>query len=114
MSYETGGTFSPTIMGGKGGQYMGLIQFGPSERKKYGIDKASSPEDWTKAIGDYLQDRGFKRGMGVLDLYSTINAGTPAGMRQAMAMAPSLPRREPARRSQGKGEGLARRRCGFQ
>ncbi|TCM25699.1 AcrB/AcrD/AcrF family protein [Novosphingobium sp. ST904] len=77
MSYETGGTFSPTIMGGKGGQYMGLIQFGPSERKKYGIDKASSPEDWTKAIGDYLQDRGFKRGMGVLDLYSTINAGTP-------------------------------------
>jgi hypothetical protein len=77
ISYETGGTFSPTIMGGKGGQYMGLIQFGPPERKKYGIDKASSPEDWTKAIGDYLQDRGFKKGMGMLDLYSTINAGTP-------------------------------------
>lgn len=77
MSYETGGSFSPTIMGGKGGQYMGLIQFGPPERKKYGIDKASSPEDWTKAIGDFLQDRGFKKGMGVLDLYSTINAGTP-------------------------------------
>ena len=77
MSYETGGTFSPTIMGGKGGQYMGLIQFGPAERKKYGIDKASTPEQWTKAVGDFLQDRGFKRGMGVLDLYSTINAGTP-------------------------------------
>lgn len=77
MSYETGGTFSPTIMGGKGGQYMGLIQFGPAERKKYGIDKSSEPEAWTKAVGDFLQDRGFKRGMGMLDLYSTINAGQP-------------------------------------
>ncbi|MGE4307183.1 MAG: AcrB/AcrD/AcrF family protein [Novosphingobium sp.] len=77
MSYETGGTFSPTIMGGTGGQYMGLIQFGPSERKKYGITKTSTPDQWTKAIGDFLEDRGFKRGMGMLDLYSTINAGTP-------------------------------------
>ncbi|EJU14922.1 bacteriophage protein [Sphingomonas sp. LH128] len=77
MSYETGGTFSPTIMGGKGGQYMGLIQFGPAERKKYGIDKTSDPAEWTKAVGDYLEDRGFKRGMGVMDLYSTINAGQP-------------------------------------
>lgn len=77
MSYETGGTFSPTVMGGKGGQYMGLIQFGPSERKKYGIDKNSTPEQWSKAVGDFLSDRGFKRGMGVKDLYSTINAGQP-------------------------------------
>lgn len=77
MSYETGGTFSPTIMGGKGGQYMGLIQFGPAERKKYGIDKNSSPEQWSKAVTSYLEDRGFKKGMGVKDLYSTINAGAP-------------------------------------
>lgn len=77
MSYETGGTFSPTIMGGTGGQYMGLIQFGPSERKKYGIDKSSDPAKWTAAIGDFLEDRGFKKGMGVMDLYSTINAGQP-------------------------------------
>lgn len=77
MSYETGGTFSPTIMGGKNSQYMGLIQFGPEERRKYGITATSTPENWTKAIGDFLQDRGFKRGMGMLDLYSTINAGTP-------------------------------------
>ena len=77
MSYETGGTFSPTIMGGTGGNYMGLIQFGPAERKKYGIDKESTPEKWTAAVGDFLQDRGFKRGMGMLDLYSTINAGSP-------------------------------------
>lgn len=77
MSYETGGSFSPTVMGGKNGQYMGLIQFGPAERAKYGITKSSSPEQWTKAITSFLHDRGFKRGMGVLDLYSTINAGQP-------------------------------------
>lgn len=77
MSYETGGTFSPTVMGGKGGQYMGLIQFGPEERKKYGIDKNSSPEQWSKAVTSFLEDRGFKKGMGVKDLYSTINAGAP-------------------------------------
>lgn len=77
MSYETGGTFSPTIMGGKNGNYMGLIQFGPSERQKYGITRSSTPDDWSKAIISFLHDRRFKRGMGVLDLYSTINAGTP-------------------------------------
>lgn len=77
MSYETGGSFSPTVMGGKGGNYMGLIQFGREERAKYGITKTSSPEQWTTAITRFLKDRGFKRGMGVLDLYSTINAGTP-------------------------------------
>lgn len=77
MSYETGGTFSPTIMGGKGGNYMGLIQFGREERAKYGITKSSTPEQWTRAITGFLKDRGFKKGMGVLDLYSTINAGTP-------------------------------------
>lgn len=77
MSYETGGTFSPTVMGGKNGQYMGLIQFGPEERRKYGIDKNSTPEQWGKAIKSFLDDRGFKKGMGVKDLYSTINAGAP-------------------------------------
>lgn len=77
FSYETGGTFSPTVMGGKNGQYMGLIQFGPSERAKYGITAKSTPEQWSKAVGDYLSDRGFKKGMGPLDLYSTINAGSP-------------------------------------
>lgn len=77
MSYETGGTFSPTVMGGKGGRYMGLIQFGEWERQKYGITAQSTPEQWTTAITSFLNDRGFKPGMGVLDLYSTINAGRP-------------------------------------
>lgn len=77
MSYETGGTFNPKIMGGKGGQYMGLIQFGPNERRDYGINENSSPEQWSKAVRSFLKDRGFKKGMSTLDLYSTINAGSP-------------------------------------
>lgn len=77
FSYETAGTFDPNKMGGKGGRHMGLIQFGPEERKKYGIDKNASPEQWTKAISSYLHDRGFKKGMSLLDFYSTINAGKP-------------------------------------
>lgn len=77
MSYETAGTFSPTIMGGKNGNYMGLIQFGPEERQRYGINQNSTPEQWTQAITGFLTDRGFKPGMGIEDLYSTINAGSP-------------------------------------
>lgn len=77
FSYETSGTFDPNIMGGKGGNYMGLIQFGEEERKKYGIAKDATPEQWTKAVSSYLKDRGFKPGMSLLDFYSTINAGRP-------------------------------------
>lgn len=77
ISYETGGTFNPKIMGGKGGNYMGLIQLGPEERKKYGITADSSPEQWSEAVRSFLKDRGFKKGMSTLDLYSTINAGSP-------------------------------------
>lgn len=84
MSYETAGTFSPTIMGGKNKGYMGLIQFGKEERERFlkpllngrSYDQAT-PDNWTQAIGDFLDSRGFKRGMGILDLYSTINAGKP-------------------------------------
>lgn len=77
MSYETAGTFSPTIMGGKNSNYMGLIQFGREERKKYGITETSTPEEWTRAILGFMRDRGFRKGMSLLDFYSTINAGTP-------------------------------------
>ncbi len=77
MSYETAGSFSPTKMGGKGGRYMGLIQFGPEERRTFGINRKSGPEDWERAIDGFFQQRGFKPGMSTLDLYSTINAGRP-------------------------------------
>lgn len=77
MSYESGGTFSPTQMGGTGNRYMGLIQFGPEERRTYGITENSTPEQWTTAILSFMRDRGFRRGMSMLDFYSTINAGRP-------------------------------------
>lgn len=77
ISYETGGKFSPSIMGGKGGRYIGLIQFGPEERKRYGASADQTPEQQMEAVTRYLKDRGLKPGMGLADLYSTINAGTP-------------------------------------
>lgn len=83
ISYETAGTFSPKITstaktGPRAGQtFTGLIQFGEEERRRYKISANSSPEEWTTAITGFLTDRGFKRGMSGLDLYSTINAGQP-------------------------------------
>lgn len=77
MSFESAGTFDPTIKGGDGGNYMGLIQFGPNERAKYGIDESSTPEEWTDAILGFMNDRGFKKGMGLEDFYSTILTGGP-------------------------------------
>lgn len=77
VHYETGGKLDPNMMGGKGNNYMGLIQFGPEERKKYGITKDMGITAYMEKAGDFLIDRGFKPGMGILDLYSTVNAGAP-------------------------------------
>lgn len=77
MSFESGGTFDPTKMGGAGNNYMGLIQFGPEERRTYGIDENSTPQEWTSAILGFMQDRGFRKGMGLEDFYSTILTGGP-------------------------------------
>lgn len=77
ISYETGGKFDPSIRGGAGNRHIGLIQFGRQEQNDH---KASTdqtfPEQMTSVV-DYLKKRGFKPGMGLLDLYSTINAGRP-------------------------------------
>jgi hypothetical protein len=77
MSYETGGTFNPNMWGGKGGNYLGLIQFGPEEQQKYGVTPGMPLDQHMSAVENYLRDRGVKPGMGMLDLYSTINAGSP-------------------------------------
>ena len=82
ISYETGGTFDPVKAGPttQWGQHRGLIQFGEPQAKQYGVD-------WNNPIGSqlgpegavvkYLRDRGVKPGMGMMDVYSTINAGAP-------------------------------------
>lgn len=77
ISYETGGTFSPSIRGGAGNRHIGLIQFGPNEQQRYGASQKQSGTEQLPAVEAYLTDRGFKPGMGILDLYSTINAGRP-------------------------------------
>ncbi len=76
INYESSGR--PNAWGGKGGNYYGLIQFGPNERKQFGVDtKNPSALNQIDATMKYLAARGFKPGMGILDLYSTINAGSP-------------------------------------
>lgn len=75
ISYES--NFDPSRWGGKGGQYLGLIQFGPEERQKYGVHPGQTFKEQMRSVVAFLKDRGFKPGMGLIDLYSTINAGQP-------------------------------------
>lgn len=80
ISYETGGTFDPTKRGPttKWGQHRGLIQFGEPQAKKYGVDwndPIGSQLGEGKAVARYLTDAGVRPGMGMLDVYSAINAG---------------------------------------
>ena len=76
INYESSGR--PDVWGGKGGKYFGLFQAGPSERKQFGIDTAHpSAENQIDAMMRFLPARGFKPGMGLMDLYSTVLAGSP-------------------------------------
>lgn len=76
INYESSGR--PDVWGGKNNQYYGLIQFGPEERKQFGVDTAHpSATNQIDAAFKFLDARGFKPGMGLLDLYSTVNAGSP-------------------------------------
>lgn len=82
VSYETGGTFNPTQAGPttQWGQHRGLIQFGEPQAQEYGVDwndPYGSQLGAQGAIVKYLKDRGVQPGMGLLDIYSTINAGAP-------------------------------------
>lgn len=77
MSYETGGKMDPGLWGGKNNDYLGLIQFGREERAKYGVHPGQSVGDQVLAAENFLRDRGVKPGMGLPDIYSTINAGSP-------------------------------------
>ncbi|VIO77389.1 hypothetical protein [Bradyrhizobium ivorense] len=77
ISYETGGTFNHNLWGGGGGNYFGLIQFGPNEQAKYGVREGQSVTEQMQAVERFLRDRRLKAGSGLLDIYSTINAGSP-------------------------------------
>lgn len=80
ISYETGGTFDPTKAGPttQWGQHKGLIQFGEPQAQKYGVnweDPIGSQLGPNGAVANYLRDTGVKPGMGLMDIYSAINAG---------------------------------------
>lgn len=80
ISYETGGTFSPTQPGPttKWGRHRGLIQFGEPQARKYGVDWSDplgSQLGPQGAIAKYFRAAGYKPGMGLLDAYAAVNAG---------------------------------------
>lgn len=76
INYESSGR--PGVWGGKNNDYYGLIQFGPAERKQFGVDtKNPSATNQIDATMKFLAARGFKPGMGLQDLYSTVLAGSP-------------------------------------
>ncbi len=83
ISYETGGTFDPQQKGPttKWGQHEGLIQFGQPQQQEYGVDLSSRESALHSQLGadgaivKYLRRTGVQPGMGLLDIYSAINAG---------------------------------------
>lgn len=82
MSYETAGTFDPLKRGPRTqhGQHRGFIQFGEPQAARFGVDwndPIGSQLGKGKAVSQYFKASGFKPGMSGLDLYSTINAGSP-------------------------------------
>jgi hypothetical protein len=77
ISYETGGRMDPNLWGGKNNNHLGLIQFGEPERAKYGVKEGQTAVEQMGAVEAYLRDRGVKPGMGLMDIYSTVNAGRP-------------------------------------
>jgi hypothetical protein len=85
ISYETAGTLDPMMRGPttQWGQHRGLIQFGEPQARQYGVDFSSPQAALASQLGRngaivrYLLGNGFEPGMGILDLYSTINAGAP-------------------------------------
>lgn len=77
ISYETAGTFDPWKAGPttQWGQHRGLIQWGEPQRAKYGVSQGMPVGAQMQAAERYLQDAGYKPGMGIMDMYSAINAG---------------------------------------
>jgi murein DD-endopeptidase MepM/ murein hydrolase activator NlpD len=77
ISFETGGTLNPSEPGrGAAAGRIGLIQAGPNERRDYGLGSGNWNQEMT-GIERYLKARGAKPGMGLADLYATVNGGNP-------------------------------------
>jgi len=84
--YELGGLiqlesgFRPNIWGGSGGNYRGLIQFGPGARQEVGLpSKDMTIAEQLPYVEKYFQSRGYKPGMGIEKAYATVLVGNPGG-----------------------------------
>ena len=84
--YEFGGLiqlesgFRPNIWGGEGGNYRGLIQFGPGARQEVGLpSKDMTIAEQLPYVEKYFQSRGYKPGMGIEKAYATVLVGNPGG-----------------------------------
>ncbi|MEG9527952.1 MAG: hypothetical protein MIL41_19665 [Hyphomicrobiales bacterium] len=75
IHYESGG--DPSRWGGTGGRHVGLIQFGPNEQKQFGVTGRESFQEQLLKAEQFMSARGYTPGMGVMNAYSTINAGSP-------------------------------------
>lgn len=69
----------PNIWGGSGGQYRGLIQFGPGARKEVGLPSGPMTiSEQLPYVEKYFQQRGFQPGRhGPTELYRTVLVGNP-------------------------------------
>jgi hypothetical protein len=86
ISYETAGTLNPQKRGPttkKYGVHRGLIQFGEPQAELYGADFSSKEKALGSQLGPdgaivkYFKGNGIEPGMGLLDMYSIVNAGKP-------------------------------------
>lgn len=89
IGFETGGSYDPGVVGGEGGNYQGLIQFGIPERQAYGVVPGMTFEEQLLGpVVSYFKDRFAKAGMSTQgatleDLYTTVIAGNPGANRDA-------------------------------
>ena len=76
-SYETAGSLDPWQRGPttKWGTHRGLIQWGEPQARQYGVSAATPVAKQVEASLKYLQDRGFRPGMGLAQAYAAVNAG---------------------------------------
>ena len=77
MSYETIGSFDPSITNQLG--YSGLIQFSPDNQETYGVTADSTFEEQAHAAARYLKDRGVRPGDGINRIYAAILVGNADG-----------------------------------
>ena len=77
ISYETAGTFDPWKAGPvtQHGQHRGLIQWGETQARDYGVTKDSTIPQQMEAVAKYLVKSGVTPGMSLKDIYSAINTG---------------------------------------